>query len=540
MTFYLKYRPQKLDDLDLIEVRERLINIVKSKNIPHALLFSGPKGSGKTSAARILAKVVNCESRVKLEPCNRCDQCVSITRGSNIDVIELDAASHRGIDDVRVLRDAVKLAPAKALMKIYIIDEAHMLTTEASNALLKTLEEPPLHVMFILATTNPEKLIETIRSRCLNVVFRKASTEEITRSLDRVIKGEKLKADKGVQEAIAEASDGSFRDAVKILEELSYNNKNLKVDKVTEFLFSKKSFDEDMFFDYLTKKDAKNAFLAVESAVDKGVFAKVISETIIRRLRDAYLSQIGLEGDELDSFSKNELISLIKLFSLAASDISSSVIEQLPIEVAVGEWCQAKPDPALQDENKSKTPDLPAGRQNSLRARGSQEPEAKLKNEDNDMVNELQNEGKKIDALNKESPDKMETSAINESLKKKKIENIKSITEDVWARILGAIRPQNTSTEALLRAARPMNYNGNTLEIGVFYRFHKEKLESTQHKRLLEDVASEILGNGVKIVCTLTEQTEKEILKDEVNKNTSLSDAEDKDIVKVAKEIFGS
>src|SRR3970282_1205095 len=137
MTFYLKYRPQKLDELDLKDVRERLINIVKSKKIPHALLFSGPKGSGKTSAARIIAKVINCESKVKSQK----------SKVNNIDVIELDAASHRGIDDVRVLRDVVKLAPAKASMKVYIIDEAHMLTTEDSNALLKTLEEPPPHAI---------------------------------------------------------------------------------------------------------------------------------------------------------------------------------------------------------------------------------------------------------------------------------------------------------------------------------------------------------------------------------------------------------
>ena len=164
-TYYLKYRPNKIKELDLKEVRESLNKIVKSGKISHAFLFSGPKGSGKTSAARIIAKIVNCERRKKnqQEPCSRCEQCKSISQGANIDVIELDAASHRGIDDVRSLRDAVKLAPAKAPKKVYIIDEAHMLTTEASNALLKTLEEPPKHVMFILATTNPEKLIDTIK-----------------------------------------------------------------------------------------------------------------------------------------------------------------------------------------------------------------------------------------------------------------------------------------------------------------------------------------------------------------------------------------
>src|SRR3972149_7234623 len=161
MTFYLKYRPQKLDELDLKDVRERLVNIVKSKKIPHALLFSGQKGSGKTSAARIIAKIVNCERRNRKNPpadgvpCNKCDQCTSITNGNNIDVIELDAASHRGIDDIRTLREGVMLAPARAKKKVYIIDEAHMLTTEASNALLKTLEEPPSSTVFTLSTSNP-------------------------------------------------------------------------------------------------------------------------------------------------------------------------------------------------------------------------------------------------------------------------------------------------------------------------------------------------------------------------------------------------
>src|SRR3972149_5898243 len=200
MTFYLKYRPQKLEELDIAPVRESLKNVVSSGQIPHAFLFSGPKGTGKTSAARILAKILNCEKKGK-EPCNKCDQCLSITKGSNIDVIELDAASHRGIDDVRALRDAVKLSPARARRKVYIIDEAHMLTTEASNALLKTLEEPPSHVNFILATTNPEKLIETIRSRATSVSFRKAASDEIVNSLGRIVKGEKIKIEKDALES---------------------------------------------------------------------------------------------------------------------------------------------------------------------------------------------------------------------------------------------------------------------------------------------------------------------------------------------------
>ena len=225
MTFYLKYRPQKIDELDIAEVRESLTRIVASGRVPHAFLFSGPKGTGKTSAARIIAKIVNCESKAR--PCNKCLQCTQINKGSNIDVIELDAASHRGIDDVRLLRDAVKLSPAKASKKVYIIDEVHMLTLEASNALLKTLEEPPEHVMFILATTNPEKLIETIRSRTTNIAFRKATAEEIVRSLSRAVKGEKMKINEESLNEMAGASGGSFRDAVKILEQLALEKRKL-------------------------------------------------------------------------------------------------------------------------------------------------------------------------------------------------------------------------------------------------------------------------------------------------------------------------
>src|SRR3990167_2836421 len=231
MTFYLKYRPQKIAELDLQKVRENLARILGSGNTPHAFLFSGPRGAGKTSAARIVAKAINCEHNNPSpitrhpspigDPCNECATCVAITNGSSLDVIEIDAASNRGVDDIRSLREGVKLATAGAKKKVYIIDEAHMLTNEASNALLKTLEEPPAHVTFILATTNPEKLIETIRSRATNIAFRKANDEEVITSLGRIVKGEKIKIGKGELALVAKAADGSFRDGAKLLEQLT-------------------------------------------------------------------------------------------------------------------------------------------------------------------------------------------------------------------------------------------------------------------------------------------------------------------------------
>ena len=343
MTFYLKYRPQTLEDLDLKSVRESLKKIISSGDISHAFLLSGPKGIGKTSAARILAKIVNCENPTKdKEPCNKCDQCISITKGTNIDVVEIDAASHRGIDDVRVLRDAVKLSPSYAKKKIYIIDEAHMLTTEASNALLKTLEEPPEHVMFILATTNPEKLIDTIRSRTTNIVFKKASNQEIFERLDKVLTNEKIEFEKEALESIAEASEGSFRDSLKILEQILAENISLKKDTISEYLFHKTTFKTSEFFDLLIKSETKKALDMVENAVRSGLSSNSLAKNILGDLRKQILAEYESSDKAKSLFSKKDLIYLTKLFSKAVRQIQGSLIEQLPIELAIIEWCEKK------------------------------------------------------------------------------------------------------------------------------------------------------------------------------------------------------
>lgn len=537
MTLYLKYRPQKLEDLDLVSVRESLQKIVKSKKIPHAFLFSGPKGTGKTSAARILAKVVNCEnpSKKTSEPCNKCEQCKSIIVGDNLDVIELDAASHRGIDDIRSLRDAVKLSPVSAKRKVYIIDEAHMLTSEASNALLKTLEEPPEHVMFILATTNSEKLIPTILSRSTIIKFTKASVDELVASLTKVVKGEKVKYDQGALEIIAEASDGSFRDAVKILEQLLGEGIRVNEKAVEQFLYQKKDFDADKFIEILIDKNTKDALNIIESAVLQGISAKRISEITIGTLRDSLLTKEGIgKGKELD-LDKSDTIQLIKVLTTSMGDLLTATIEQIPLEIAVIEWCGNDNDDEENDKTKLNDPS-----KNGIR------------------------QSKKTSAKNGKTGDAVGYNGNGNSRNIKTTLHFQGegITNETWNTILATIRPRNTSTEALLRASKPINFDGKTLTLGVFYSFHKEKLESHPHINLLEEIITETTGKKVRVNCILTKPPVKSNLEKDVvlieenldksdingdadlnashNSEGTLTDDEDEDIINAAKEIFGN
>ena len=485
MTLYLKYRSKNIDELDLKEVRESLERVVKSKRIPHAFLFSGPKGTGKTSAARILAKILNCERRRKnsITPCSKCEQCKSISGGFNLDVIELDAASHRGIDDIRALREAVKLSPGSAENKVYIIDEAHMLTPEASNALLKTLEEPPKHVYFILATTNPEKLIETVRSRATNMVFRKANEKEIVRSLKRVIAGEKIKTTPEALRLIAQASDGSFRDAIKILEQLTAEGKYLKEKRVEEFIKGY-AYEIADLLDFLKDKDLKKALSEIEKVQNRGVSMDDYAKDVLTLLRKELLAKHGIGDGEQNGYTKEMLVELIELISVTRTKMKDSLIESLPLEIAIIKWCQ----------------DLGSGGTINI-------------DEEEEEEEEKEEEIKEVEEVGE----------------------LKQLSSDVWKRILAAVKPVNTSIEALLKSAKPLGFDGKYLRVAVFYKFHKERLEEDRHRKALEDVIKGVLGRPVKIMCSLSQPPKK---KQKVKEDVVLTEGKDEDIIEIAEKIF--
>ena len=500
ITLYRKYRPQKIEDLDISEVRDSLARLVKSGKFPQALLFSGPKGTGKTSAARIFAKVLNCENE-KEKPCGKCDQCVSIENGNNIDVIEIDAASYTGVDNIREIRDAAKLAPAKAKKKVYIIDEAHMLSTGASNALLKTLEEPPEHVTFILATTNPEKLIGTIRSRTANINFRKANNDEIARSLTRVASGEKIKIPEASLHLIAKYANGSFRDAVKTVEQMLFEERSFDEVEVENFLFKSKNIDIDSLIASIVGRDIKTVLELIAKATGSGVRPMDLAEELVSSLRKELLAHIGI-GEKRIDIDKKDLISLVDTLTDYIPKIKTSVIEELPLELAIIKWCEGttgstKIETEVETISKA-TIILPEEEESSLKVVRHPAPEKEIKLDGN---------------------------------------NLKELPEQDWRDILTRIKPINTSMEALLRAAKPLAYDGKTLQLGVYYRFHKERLEETHHRKILEDVVASVVGTPIRICCMLTEPPERPI---PTTVGTTLTEGKDKDIIQAAEEIFGN
>lgn len=339
--FYLKYRPQTVSDLDSEAVRRSLTSILKSDNIPHAFLFTGPKGTGKTSTARILAKVLNAEENRKgiknIDPSLDDPNVKAIAKGNSADVIEMDGASNRKIDDIRELIAQLKFAPISSKYKIYIIDEVHMLTKEAFNALLKSLEEPPSSTIFVLATTEVDMLPKTIISRCIRINFTKASDDDIKSMLTRVSKAEKMKVGDAVISFIAKHADGSFRDAAKTLELMSLDG-DLSLETAKKVLGEVDDFHD--LLKHIEKGDLQSSMQWCENHRTKGSDFSIILRTVLDELHTQLLNKnnIAVEIENEYNFSIKQLAQLIALLQQAFSQQKYSPIDSLPLELALVEF----------------------------------------------------------------------------------------------------------------------------------------------------------------------------------------------------------
>jgi len=458
---YRTYRPQKFSELVGLEtVKQTLQNQVKDGKIAHAYLFAGPRGTGKTTTARILAKAVNCEHPQAGEPDGECRVCKQIEEGRYLDLIEIDAASNRGIEDIRTLREKIRLVPSVGKYKVYIIDEAHQLTHDASGALLKTLEEPPAHAIFILATTDPYRLLETIRSRCQRFTFERAPVSLIVEKLKEIVKKEKAKISDEDLEQIAKAAGGGFRDAETLLEQVLTGGQ-----KIEDLIGFSKLADLGGFFDNLIAGQASPALVFINDLSSKGVAMDDLGEKILEYLRDLLLIKAGV-GDELvevpaeqyetmsrqaQAISEPKLEDMINKFTQAYDYLSQAVIPSLPLEVAVVET-------ASNESNFNKT--------------------------------------NKVSDISKDSSKRQEKSENKEA--DQPINQSTSKLDNQWSALMSAVKPFNHSVEAVLRSCTG-ELKGKTLVIKPFYLFHKERLEEPKNLKILAEAAKKVYGKGIKV-----------------------------------------
>ena len=358
LVLYRKYRPQKFSEvIGQIHVIQTLTSAISSGKVSHAYLFAGTRGTGKTTVARLLAKAINCETKGSYEPCNKCPSCVEFTEGRALDLIEIDAASNRGIDEIRELRDGIRFSPSRSKYKVFIIDEVHMLTTPAFNALLKTLEEPPAHAIFVLATTEVHKVLPTILSRTQRFDFKKLTLAEIIERLKLIIKKEGIKAEKGALELIAINADGSMRDAESMLGQVitfAGSDKQITVEEVRQVLGIVDINLVMKFTDILAEKNVSSALTFVNKLLDEGhdliqftnslvnYFRKLLFVKIDRNLssligEELTKEQLGVVLKQSEAFSLENLSQIIQLFIEACGSIKYSSLSQIPLELAVVE-----------------------------------------------------------------------------------------------------------------------------------------------------------------------------------------------------------
>lgn len=471
MSFYRIYRPKVLDEIDNIAIARELLALLTKpkKDLPHAYLFTGPRGAGKTTAARIIAKLFNCIKPLKSgAPCGACDNCKEISDGRYIDVLEIDAASNRGIDEIRELRNGISLTPVSGLYKVYIIDEVHMLTTEAFNALLKTLEEPPAHAVFVLATTDAQKVPATIKSRCLCLTFAKASTKELIHALSRIVTKEKIDIDNDALEAITTHVDGSFRDAVKLLEQVSFQKGKITSDVVMRMLSLSTDTTVAQFLKALNQKDTQTALDIIEDSASKGSDIKIFITQCLETLQKQLLREARGELKIDQIFLRKSIDALVHAYD----DVKISPIPQLPLELAVVELCEASKTSNTVLSNTSSHPDFVSG----------SSPIPKQVRDDKQTMTDIK--------------EKSDIAVTGDML------TLERLTE-CWPDVIEATKPFNHSVAGFLRSTRPKSIKDGIVTMEAFYSFHKEKLSEVKTRETLGEVFRKLFGVKVKVEVVL-------------------------------------
>ena len=445
-ALYRKYRPKTLDDVYGQDVIVKIIkNSILNNQISHAYLFAGPRGTGKTSIAKIFAKIINCENPIDCKPCG---ECVSCTQKNNSDIIEIDAASNNGVDEIRELRNKVNLLPAYGKYKVYIIDEVHMLTQGAFNALLKTLEEPPAHVIFILATTDPHKVIETILSRCQRLDFKKISTEAIVENLSVIAEKEKINVDKEALIEIAKLADGGMRDSVGMLDQArAYTEGKITVNDIHDINGTLTETDLNKLLENIIDNKLDEILEKIEKYNDQGKnFVKLLEEFIdfVRNIllyKEApkYFKERKQNIETYEQIAPKitikELFSIIETFNKYSFEMKNNNNSKLLFELAFIKIISDK-NSEIVEKNEQKSEKLL-----KLSEKNLQIKEKNIKNVENSPKNVEKSEEKQTKS-EPSSPITLKESVTDD----KKIQNVKKIKDKLYSNIeqIKQIRIDNT------------------------------------------------------------------------------------------------
>ena len=484
-ALYRKWRPQRFSDVvGQPYTVQTLRNAIAQGEIAHAYLFAGPRGTGKTSVARIFAKAVNCPHPQEGEPCNECPSCRAIAQGSALDVLEIDGASNRGIDQIRQLREEVHFAPAQSRYKVYIIDEVHMLTNEAFNALLKTLEEPPPHVVFIFATTEPHKVLPTVLSRCQAFEFKTISPEQIVIQLQKVVQAEGISVAEEALQAIARHARGALRDALVLLDQLvSFKGGGeITPDDLYEMLGLPPEEALDRFLDALLARDAPAALALLEELAERGRDFELFVEELLLRSRDRLLSLWEPSKGRKDAAEESLWIRLAGELLELRRELRYALDKRILVEVFALEWTQG---------------------QDALAPTGAEAAPARVPAPAETSASESPQPLRKAPAVPEappEAPDPAPTSSPSPSPSPTppstpKAARARVNVHEAWQRLLVRARREKAALQALLAEASP-RLSDDTLHIEYppDYTFHKERLEQPENLQIMQNLVREIFG----------------------------------------------
>ena len=521
-----KYRPQKFDEIiGQSHITTTLKNAISHDRVAHAYLFTGSRGIGKTTTARILAKALNCEKGPTVEPCNACASCAGINQGTSLDVLEIDGASNRGIDEIRNLRDNVKFSPARGKYKVYIIDEVHMLTPEAFNALLKTLEEPPPHVKFVFATTQAHKVPPTILSRCQRFDFRRIATKDIIESLKQIVRKEKINVKDDALLLVARYADGSMRDAEVILDQVtSFAHGAVGVEEVAQVLGI---VDEEVLFglsDAVAKKDPCRALKVVDRIVNEGKDIGHVIAHLIEHFRNIAMMKIGKDAqtlvdagretlkryeEESANFTIEEILYVIYTLSGTIDFIRKSNMARIPFEAALVKLTKAGSIVSLEEIlQRIDKLEAPITTPKASRTHGSV------------SVEQPRTESVSIAPGRSEGPDPSDTAPSAQAAPKTPTrlpdvttavgQSGSSVADEVadkWDDVVKRISTKKMSIASYLQEGAPISVESDTVIVGFpkSCKFHKEAIDSPESRKVIEEAMRFEVGRDLRVKFVLTD-----------------------------------